>query len=105
MVKTAPRGITRPRSISIYGELERRVELYAAQNGFRSFSAAVCAVLEEHLEELPASERRKLSVAMKQSKAAPRKMTVCPSCGDSSNFVTFPNGKWRCNLCMQEGEI
>lgn len=29
----------------------------------------------------------------------------CPRCGDSSNIVRFPTGRWECNLCATSGHV
>lgn len=61
---------------------------------------------EEHLPgELRADlairrrDLRRESIVAPEPTPAPK----CPNCGDTDLFIQFPDGRWRCDMCIASG--
>lgn len=93
----------KPRTFTIPVEMDKKVEILA--DG-RPYSATLCKIIQHYLDSLPPAEQKKLNDIVSPPKVeAPTipRLTTCPACKDTQNVINYPNGKWRCNLCMEEG--
>jgi hypothetical protein len=94
----------KPRTISISRELEERVDEYARANRMRSFSEAVCRILEETIPAPSPQELRRRAREEHQARIRPivQSFTSCPECGGP--IVSFSDF-WRCSICMEERSL
>lgn len=101
---------TRVKSVYMEDQLIRRVELLMREQGRRSFSETVCVLLDKH-PALPPLQGPALRTLLKERRLrnlVPNNVTVlhrrCPSCNSADHFVRFPNGRWRCGICLAVGD-
>ena len=94
------------------------VEHLITPMGARSYSAALCMMINTYINGLDEDLTRKLRFDIRaamieediqegrsQKPDETSRIGVCPSCGDTQNVVNYPSGKWRCNLCLEEGQV
>lgn len=100
--------VKKPVSLSLSDELRKRLELYQEAHHLGSLSQTVGVLLDATLPPLPLEVehaiRRQQIAERRKEEAVPKPSitTKCPSCSDTS-IVHWPDGRWRCMVCMNEG--